>query len=108
MVEWRPWLEIQRATGVEKRCVDPHPNNRQIGVVEGPCPGCGSVPFLIQASSPEIYDRSTLRANGHAKCCGDAVGFVFVPKDTLFGLEEDRAVLVFGRARVYGLETPRG
>lgn len=103
MTAARQWLEIQRSSGIDRRDVTRHPDNPELGVVEGSCPGCGSSPFLLRASKPEIYDRSTLRGNGHAVCCGDPVGFVYAKKDTLFGLEEDRAMLSpdHQRARVY-------
>jgi hypothetical protein len=39
--------------------------------------------------------------------CNDPVGWVYSERNTIFGVEEDRAVLEFGRARVYGLEKPR-
>lgn len=97
----RQWLEIQRESGTDRRDVVPHPETSELGVAAGSCPGCGAEPFLLRASAPEIYDRSTLRGNGHAECCGDAVGFVYAVRDTLFGLEEDRAMLQWGRARVY-------
>lgn len=103
MSDFRQWLEIQREGGVDRRDVKAHPENSSLGVTEGTCPGCGAEPFLIYASSPTIHAPRTLRANGHAVCCGDPVGYLYATKDTLFGLEEDRAMLSpdHQRARVY-------
>lgn len=103
MTAFRQWLEIQRESGIERRNVVAHADARTLGVTEGACPGCGAEPFLIRASSPQIHAPQTLRGNGHAVCCGDPVGYVYATKDTLFGLEEDRAMLSpdHQRARVY-------
>lgn len=93
------YLEINYADGrVEKRRIKP---GGHIGTADGECPGCGVTPFLVQGSDRRIYDREIIIANGRCKDCGDAVGFIYARTDTLFGLEEDRAVLEFGRARVY-------
>lgn len=89
-------LEIHRTTGIERRNIDPQGH---VGVAEGACPGCGATPFLVQGQGAHAVNRDTLRANGIAKCCGDAVGYVFARVDTFFGLEEDIAVRA--RARVY-------
>ena len=59
------------------------------------------MPFVVQGQGARRHGtQDTLRANGVAKCCGDSVGYIYAQTDTLFGLEEDSAVLD-GRARVY-------
>ena len=91
-------LEINRLSGIEKRGV------RQLDAVlaaDGACPGCNAEPFVLKLSGKHIHDRDTLRLNGWCAKCGDAVGYCFQRVSTIFGLEEDRAVLEFGRARVY-------
>jgi hypothetical protein len=100
----KQWLEIQFADRVEKHELRADPENRGLGIVNRGCPGCHAFPLVLTASSPTIAHGKpdTMRANGHTKCCGDPVGYVYQQQDSLFGLEEDRAVLQFGRARVYG------
>lgn len=104
MADVMQWLEILRTSGIDRRDVTPHPDSSSVGIVTGACPGCGVTPFLLHASSPHIATGKpdTLQGNGYAKCCGDPVGYVYAKKSTLFGLEEDRAILEFGRARIYG------
>lgn len=97
----KAWLEIQRTTGIDRRDVHPLTENPAIGVADGACPGCGSTPFLVQGGNLRIDDRETYKADGRSRCCGDLVGYLFCATDTVFGLEEDRAVLQ-ARARVYG------
>jgi hypothetical protein len=93
------WLDIQRATGIDRREVKP---GGHIGTASGACPGCGIEPFHVQGSSPHrMPDDRTIRSGGHCVTCGDAVGWLYAQPDTMFGLEEDERVLN-GRARVYG------
>jgi hypothetical protein len=90
-------LEINRSTGIEVRAV------RSLGRVaeaDGACPGCNVAPFLIVGSGKHRHSRDTYRAGGRCKACGDAVGWIYAKVDTIFGTEEDDAVLN-GRARVY-------
>lgn len=94
------WLEIQRITGIDRRDVTPLPEGK-LGLADGQCPGCGAEPFHVQGSDLESLSADTFRANGRAACCGDAVGYLYARRDTLFGAEEDRAMLTFGRPRVY-------
>lgn len=43
------WLEINRVGGViERREVQ---GGESVGTVEGACPGCGAVPFMVQGMS---------------------------------------------------------
>lgn len=93
-------LEIQRESGIDRRSVRSEPG-APVGVAEGACPGCGATPFLVHGEGLTRHTTDTYRANGRAKCCGDAVGYLYAKVDTLFGIEEDDAVLRFGRARVY-------
>lgn len=95
------WLEIQRTSGIDHRDIKP---DGVVGVASGICPGCGTEPFLVQGHGRSRHGSAhTYRAGATAKCCGDSVGFIFAQPETLFGLEEDEAVLN-GRARVYGGE----
>lgn len=105
----RCWIEIQFADRTERHEVRPDPDNSELGIVDRGCPGCTAYPLVVRASSPTIAagHPDAIRGNGHARCCGDPVGYVYAKRDTLFGLEEDRAVLSFGRARVYSTSVVR-
>ena len=92
------WLEIERSAGIDRRNVKPDGTR---GIATGACPGCGAAPFLVQGHGRHRHTRDTFRAAGRAMCCGDAVGYLYAKADTIFGLEEDEAVLN-GRGRVYG------
>ena len=100
----KQWLEVHFTDRVEKREIRPDPDNAQLGVTDSACPNCTTSPLVVRASSPTIDTNraDTLRGNGYAVCCGDPVGYVYAQRQTIFGLEEDRDVLQFGRARVYG------
>ena len=91
------WLEIQRSSGIDRRRVTPDGTH---GIANGVCPGCGATPFMVQGHGRDRYAHDTLRAASTAMCCGDSVGYIYAKTGTLFGLEEDEAVLN-GRARVY-------
>lgn len=93
------WLEIQRTSGIDRRDLKPE---NEIGVATGACPGCSATPFLVQGHGIEPMGGGIFRAAGTAKCCGDSVGYIFAEEETIFGAEEDRAMGVFARPRVYG------
>jgi len=95
----RVTLEIQRLGGVDERRVDP---GEIFGIAEGLCPGCGTTPFRVQGLGLEGDAEHGYRAGGVSVCCQQNVGWIYAVPETLFGSEEDRAVLSFGRARVYG------
>lgn len=88
-------LEIERHSGIEVRSV------ARDGTAAGSCPGCGAYPFHIHTHPPEQHGEG-LRAGSRCVACADPVGWVYVsPQSTIFGREEDEAVLTRSRARVY-------
>lgn len=91
-------LEIERTSGIDGRYVT------RGGVADGACPGCGVTPFVIVTHPGEPFGHGALRAGARCRACGEAVGWFYTNEQapTLFGAEEDRAVLEFARARVYG------
>lgn len=91
-------LSIQRLSGNETRAVTP---GDLFGTAEGRCPGCGSEPFHVVGTEIEKSEAGIV-AGGVSVCCRQNVGYLYAEPETLFGTEEDRAVLSFGRARVYG------
>lgn len=101
----RFWLEIQRRSGeIDKREIEPSAIH---GEAEGRCPGCGSLPFLVAGIGVESMGGGVFRAGGKCVGCDDSVGYIFAKEETLFGTEEDRAVLEFGRGRVYSEGAPQ-
>jgi hypothetical protein len=97
-------LEIERASGIDGRYVS------RDGTVEGACPGCGSNPFRIATHPAEDFGHGCLRAGARCRACNDPVGWFYTQAKapTIFGEEEDRNILQYGRARVYGMQEPRG
>lgn len=71
-------------------------------VLEAVCPKCGSSEWYVKGTGkrPGLDDRS-YEADAVAMCCGARVGTIRAAVETIFGVREDRAVLEFGRARVY-------
>jgi hypothetical protein len=66
--------------------------------IDYPCSGCGSK--AIAGGAPSIESHDTYRAQAACVGCKAACGVLRVQLSTLFGLEEDEAVL-HGRPRVY-------
>lgn len=97
-------LEIQRESGNEiRRCT-------RDGLVDGKCPGCGSEPFRTLSTRLPDVDGDMRRVGARCHSCADPVGWVSWSNsdasrrargETIFGAEEDRAILEMGRARVY-------
>lgn len=93
-------LEIQREHGIDVRTLHTIPGADRARA-DGACPGCGVAPFYVAGCGMHRHSRDTYRAGGRSVCCGESVGWIYAVVDTLFGTEEDQAVLN-GRARVYG------
>jgi hypothetical protein len=69
-------------------------------LVDVACPSCAyAAPLKVRGAS-STHDHDTHRASAIALCCDATIGTMEVKVDTLFGIEEDRAVLN-GRCRVY-------
>ncbi len=61
--------------------------------VDEPCPSCEHESPLKLRGRGEYHSHDTYHATAVALCCGVAVGKLEVKVNTLFGIEEDRAVL---------------
>jgi hypothetical protein len=83
------------------------------------CPFCGAEPGRVRGDGNVDHDHGygahydTYRVRAIAQCCTDEtrivdLGEMHVKVDTMFGIDEDEAVLVHGRARVYGSDSTRG
>lgn len=67
------------------------------------CPSCAApAPMKIKGIGRRIHSHDTYAADARTLCCGASVGEIRAQVETLFGLEEDEAVLRHGRGRVYG------
>jgi len=69
--------------------------------VDGICPQCGVEPYAVHGHNRHVESRDTYAADAVAECCGADVGTLRVAVETIFGIEEDGAMLAHGRARVY-------
>lgn len=69
-------------------------------VATGACPKCKVEPFAIAGTGKSIESHDTYAADGVCLKCREKVGVIRATLSTLFGLEEDEAVL-YGRPRVY-------
>jgi hypothetical protein len=66
-----------------------------------PCPACGaSAPSSVRGAGVDVRGHDSEEAPAVALCCGATLGRIVVTYSTIFGIEEDRAVLN-GRPRVY-------
>jgi hypothetical protein len=69
------------------------------------CPACGKATgeagLVVRGSGNHIESHDTYKATAHAACCRRPIGAIRAKVSTIFGLEEDEAVLVHGRCRVY-------
>lgn len=69
--------------------------------VDGACPTCERGELrVIGDVKRQAIGHDTVTAPALALCCGREIGTVRVEFNTIFGLEEDHAVL-HGRPRVY-------
>lgn len=69
---------------------------------ESDCPRCSAKgPTYVGGKGMRIASHDTYQADGVALCCMKPLGIITAYMSTLFGLEEDEAVTVRGRARVY-------
>jgi hypothetical protein len=65
------------------------------------CPSCGARgPVKLAGRNKRVEGHDTYAADGEFLCCGASSGTIRAVVSTLFGLEEDEAVLN-GRCRVY-------
>lgn len=69
-------------------------------VVDGWACKCGN--RAIVGFGRHIESRDTYRADAKCGQCLEPCGIMRTVVDTIFGLEEDEAILKHGRARVYG------
>ncbi len=69
-------------------------------LVDAACPICKTpAPLKVRGVSPS-HDHDTWSADAMAVCCGARIGQLQAKVSTIFGIDEDRAVLN-GRPRVY-------
>lgn len=83
----------------------PFPNADHVRVPScDTCPACKQTfedGLPVVGSGKHIENHDTYKATAHGKCCGKVIGVIRAKVPTIFGLEEDEAVLIHGRCRVY-------
>lgn len=92
-------VRLVTPTGASFRVALPLPGAKAADVVDWAC-RCGGT--MVSGTGRHIAGRDTYKADAVCAKCGDTVGTLLAKVETLFGLEEDEAVLLYGRARVYG------
>lgn len=93
-------VTVQFADSEKRRPARPPFPGADFVIVDGWACACGN--RAIVGSGRHIENDNTYRADAHCGECRTLVGVVRAVVDTIFGLEEDEAVLKHGRARVYG------
>jgi hypothetical protein len=89
--------------GTTLKATHPQPGAEHVVVELEACPNCRkAAPLRVLGRAKRIESHDTYAAEAIALCCGTTIGVVRVKVETLFGLDEDEAVLTDGRARVYG------
>lgn len=79
----------------------PIPGDRPHLELDMACPRCAApAPLRVAGKGRHIESHDTYAADGFALCCRAPIGTIRTVVETLFGLEEDEAVLE-GRPRVY-------
>lgn len=76
------------------------PEDRHVVVPEFTCPLCGERTARVHGNGGHIAGHDEYQATAHCSICLGQIGELRVKVETIFGLEEDHAVLN-GRARVY-------
>lgn len=64
------------------------------------CPRCDVAPCKVGGTGITHHNHDTYFAGAVALCCRERIGTIETTVDTLFGIDEDNAVL-HGRPRVY-------
>ncbi len=84
------------------------PESSPTAAIPGPCPACGAGDFAVRGEQCRVADDDrAYESTARAVCCAAIVGVLRAEPGTIFGIAEDRAVLGFGRARVYGADERR-
>lgn len=94
-------LQLRAALGGDVRTVTRPAGESAAATVAGACPVCQAEPFLVSGCGMRVGARDEYHADAVSLCCAADVGLIVAKVSTLFGIEEDEAVLIHGRARVY-------
>ncbi len=89
-----------RVNDVEHEAAPPFAGADHVIAEGAACPDCGAAPLKIRGRGIEMRGHDFEEAPAFCLCCGSDAGRVRVTYSTIFGIEEDRAVLS-GRPRVY-------
>jgi len=86
-------------SGERRDAREPYAGARHLEA-HGACPACGITEGWKVRGGDPTNDHDTFHAVAYCTSCGEPVGKLAVRVSTIFGIDEDRAVLC-GRARVY-------
>lgn len=90
-------LPLDGGARIEFPCPPDHVTRATVAVA---CPLCKASPLEIAGSGKHAVNDRHYEARGHCLACMGHVGTILADPGTLFGIEEDNAVLC-GRPRVY-------
>jgi len=94
-------VTLHLAGGGVHVCKVPYPGANRV-FVEAACPECkAEAPIDIRGRGIKSHDHDTYYADAEHVGCGGSLGTLHAKVDTIFGIEEDEAMLKHGRARVY-------
>jgi hypothetical protein len=93
-----PVITLTLSTGEATRSLVESDNGR-FAETDLKCPTCAR--DLRVRGEMTGHDFDTYRSTAFCFDCGAQVGALVAKVSTIFGIEEDRAVLLHGRARVY-------
>lgn len=79
---------------------DASPQGDRVEVHDVTCAGCHA-PLCARGAKMRIESHDTYAADAYCVSCAKPCGTLRVVVSTIFGLEEDEAVLYRGRCRVY-------
>lgn len=104
-------ITVTAPDGEELRVIE-HADLNEIGQYDAigiskRCRECNHDDPAVRGLVPHHDDRG-VSSLAHCLWCGAEVGKIRVNYDTVFGREEDLAMLVNGRPRVYGAKAERG
>ena len=92
-------MHVSLDDGNRRRTVEVIADGRG-AIADGECPHCEAFPFSVGGHGKHIEGHGTYAADASCIACGERVGVLRARVETLFGLEEDEAMMN-GRARVY-------
>lgn len=86
-------------SGPRREVRQPPPGSETVDV-GGECPACGK-PHVVAGRDMRTVNDRVYESDAYCAACDAHTGTLIADPETFFGISEDRAMLEFGRARVY-------